>query len=181
MTWLLRVPLSPRRGDHGEFHVRGNGDNLENRRARPRFPARGRRRRAESCSRLSTSLQITFDGKAGLLEGRPLLTKETEGNLTSFKIEDALTTSMARWMGPTRSIAKVTFPSEFKTRLEKLDLWEKHLLKLFPEARSTISGMAALLQGLAKGEDKVTVNLVVDEGTISLRRCSRWARHSGPI
>ena len=59
-------------------------------------------------------------------------------------------------------------PYSFKTRFEKIDLWQQHLLKLFPDAEGTISGLAALLKGLAKGGEDVTVNLVVTKGTLSL-------------
>jgi hypothetical protein len=56
----------------------------------------------------------------------------------------------------------------FKTRLEKLGLWEEVLNKAFPEAQSTISGMKAMLQGLASGGDSVDVQLQVTDGLITL-------------
>jgi hypothetical protein len=150
---------------HGELHVRGHGDDLE-----AAVLARDFVLGAEGADpilpKLSTSLQITFDDKAGLLEGRPLLAKPVKGQLTSFKIEmaDGLYGEMS---GPYEVDEDGYISGEFKTRLEKLDLWEQHLLKLFPDGASTISGMAALLRGLAK-DDKVNVNLVVDKGTITL-------------
>ena len=153
------------KASHGEFHLRGNGNNLET-----AVLARDFKIGVEGADPilpvLSTSLQITFDGKAGLLEGRPLLAKPVKGDLTSFKIEmpDGLYGELS---GPYEIDDEGYVSGEFKTHLEKLDLWEKHLLKLFPDADSTISGMAALLRGLAK-DDKVTVNLVIDKGTITL-------------
>ena len=150
---------------HGEFHVRGNGDDLE-----AALLARDFNIGADGAESilptLSTSLQITFDGKAGLLEGLPLLTKAVKGELTSFRIEmpDGLYGELS---GPYEVDNDGYISGTFKTRLEKLDLWEKHLLKLFPDAQRTISGMAALLRGLAK-DDKVTVNLVVEKGTITM-------------
>lgn len=154
------------KASHGEFHIRGNGDNLE-----LALLARDFQLGADGADpilpALSTSLQITLDGKAGLLQGRPLVTKPLRGQLTSFRIEmaDGLFGEMS---GPYEIDDDGYVSGEFKTRFEKLDLWEKQVLKLFPDARSTISGMVALLRGLAKGEDKVTVNLVVDRGTITL-------------
>jgi hypothetical protein len=56
----------------------------------------------------------------------------------------------------------------FRTTLEKLDLWDRRLQAIFPDAGDTISGVAALLKGLANGGDKVTVKLRVDRGNISL-------------
>jgi hypothetical protein len=103
---------------------------------------------------------------AALHDGRPLLSRPMKGELKSFKIEmpGGLYGEMS---GPYEIDSEGYISGQFKTRLEKLDLWEQHLLKLFPPARSTISGMAALLKGLAK-DDKVTVNLVIDKGTITL-------------
>lgn len=153
------------RASHGEFHIRGNGDTLE-----AAVLARDFQLGVEGADPilpvLSTSLKITFDGKAGLLEGRPLVAKPVTGDLTSFKIEmpDGLYGELS---GPYEIDGEGYISGEFKTHLEKLDLWEKHLVKLFPDGESTISGMAALLRGLAK-DDKVTVNLVVDRGTITL-------------
>lgn len=151
---------------HGEFHVRGNGDDLE-----AAFLARDFELGAEGAAPilpvLSTSLEITIDGKAALLEGRPLGGKAMKGQLTSFKIEtpEGLFGELS---GPYEIDDEGYISGEFKTHLEKIDLWEKHLLRLFPRAESTISGMAALLKGLAKDGDKVTVNLVVDKGRITL-------------
>lgn len=153
------------RAAHGELHVRGTGDDLE-----AAVLARNLEFGVEGggpvLPMLSTSLQITFDGKAGLLQGRPLLATPVRGQLTSFKIEmpDGLYGEMS---GPYEIDEDGYISGEFKTRLEKLDLWEQHLLKLFPDGGSTISGVAALLRGLAK-DDKVNVNLVVDKGTITL-------------
>lgn len=153
------------KASHGEFHVHAKGDALE-----AAVLARDFQLGAEGGDPilpvLSTSLQITFDGKAGLLEGRPLVAKPVKGQLTSFKIEmpDGLYGELT---GPYEIDSEGYISGEFKTHLEKLDLWEKHLLKLFPDGESTISGMTALLRGLAK-DDKVTVNLMVDKGTITL-------------
>jgi hypothetical protein len=150
---------------HGELHIRGNGGNLE-----AAILARDFQLGAEGAEpilpKLATSLQITFDGKAGLLEGRPVLAKPMKGQLTSFKIEmpDGLYGELS---GPYEIDDAGYISGEFKTHLEKLALWEQHLLRLFPGGESTISGMAALLRGLAK-DDKVTVNLVIDKGTITL-------------
>jgi hypothetical protein len=153
------------KASHGEFHIRGNGDDLE-----AAVLARDFQLGAEGADpilpTLSTSLQITFDGKAELLQGRPLPAKPVKGQLTSFRIEmpDGL---YGELNGPYEIDGEGYISGQFKTHLEKLDLWEKHLLRLFPGAESTISGMAALLRGLAR-DDKVTVNLVVDRGTITL-------------
>ena len=117
-------------------------------------------------SKLSSSLQITFADRAAALEGRRLAFKPVRGELVSYRIEmpDGLYGEMS---GPYDVDDEGYISGQFKTHLEKLDLWESHLAKLFPDAKSTISGMAALLKGLAK-DDKVTVNLVVDKGTITL-------------
>lgn len=153
------------RADHGEFHVRGNGDDLEVAVLARKFEL-GTEGAEPILPTLSASLQITFEGKADLLKGRPLAAKPVKGNLASFRIEmpDGLYGELD---GPYEVDAEGYVSGQFKTHIEKLDLWEQHLLKLFPDAASTISGMAGLLRGLAK-DDKVTVNLVVDQGTITL-------------
>ena len=153
------------KASHGELHIRGNGNNLE-----AAVLARDFQLGAEGgepiLPTLSTSLQITFADRIGVLEGQRLSAKPMRGHLTSFKIEmpDGLYGELS---GPYEIDDEGHISGQFRTHLEKLDLWEGHLLKLFPEAKSTISGMAALLRGLAK-DDKVTVNLVVDKGTITL-------------
>ena len=151
---------------HGEFHLRGNGADLDLA-LLARELALATRSGVEILPTLSTSAQVTLAGKAGLLEGEKLLTKAMKGTLTSFRIEtpEGLYGEMS---GPFEIDAEGYISGTFETRLEKISLWESNLLKIFPEASNTISGMAALLKGLAKGGDTVTVNLVVDRGTITL-------------
>ena len=151
---------------HGEFHLRGNGADLDLA-LLARELALATRSAVEILPTLSTSAQVTLAGKAGLLEGEKLLTKAMKGTLTSFRIEtpEGLYGEMS---GPFEIDAEGYISGTFETRLEKISLWESNLLKIFPEASNTISGMAALLKGLAKGGDTVTVNLVVDRGTITL-------------
>lgn len=166
MSDMLYAALKAK-ASHGEVHLRGNGGNLE-----AAFLTRNLEVAAEGASEpivplLSTSAQLTIDGKAELLEGKPLIGKAMKGQLTSFRIEmpDGLFGEMS---GPYEIDDEGYISGEFKTRFEKIDLWQSHLLKLFPEAESTISGLAALLKGLAKGGQDVTVNLVVNKGTLSL-------------
>jgi len=154
------------RARHGEFHVRGNGADVDIAMLADDF-ALATKSGAEILPTLSTSTELTLKDKIGLLEGMPLTSKAMQGTLTSFKIAtpEGLFGEMS---GPFEIDDEGYISGTFKTRLEKLDLWEANLLKLFPRADSTISGMAALLKGLAKGGDTVTVNLVVDKGTITL-------------
>lgn len=153
------------KASHGEFHIRGNGHDLE-----AAVLARNFELAAKGAEpilpTLSTSLQITFADRIGVLEGQRLATKPVRGQLTSFKIEmpDGLYGELS---GPYEVDDEGYISGEFKTHLEKLDLWERHLTKLFPDAQRMISGMAEFFRRLAK-DDKVTVNLVVDRGTIKL-------------
>ncbi|UVC08290.1 DUF2125 domain-containing protein [Rhizobium sp. TH2] len=151
---------------HGEFHIRGNGADVDVAVLADDF-ALATKSGAEILPMLSTSTELTLKDKAELLEGKPLLSKAMTGTLTSFKIAtpQGLYGEMS---GPFEIDEKGYISGTFKTRLEKLGLWEANLLKLFPKADNTISGMAALFKGLAKGGDTVTVNLVVDKGTITL-------------
>jgi len=153
------------KASHGELHIRGTGNDLEAAVLARDFQL-GTEGGEPILPVLSTSLQITFADRIGALEGQHLSAKPMRGELTSFKIEmpDGLYGELS---GPYEIDSEGYVSGEFKTHLEKLNLWESHLTKLFPEAQSTISGMAALLKGLAK-DDKVTVNLVVDKGTITL-------------
>ena len=155
------------KASHGELHFRGNGNDLE-----AAVLARNVEFRAEGATEpilpaLSASLQLTVEDKADLLEGKPLVGKAMKGQLTSFRIEmpDGLYGELS---GPYQIDDEGYVSGEFKTRFEKIDLWEQHLLKLFPDGESTISGLAALLKGLAKGGQDVTVNLVVRKGTVTL-------------
>ena len=150
---------------HGEFHIRANGADLETAVLARDFSV-ATKSGTEILPALSTSTMLTMKDQAGVLEGRPLVARGTRGELTSFKIEmpDGLYGEMS---GPYEIDGEGYISGQFKTTLEKLDLWESRLNTLLPDARSTISGMAALLKGLAK-DDKVTVNLVVNKGTITM-------------
>lgn len=161
------------KASHGEIHFRGNGDDLE-----AAFLARNFELGADGAPEpilppISSSAEFTIDGKAELLEGKPLIGKAMKGQLTSFRIEmsDGLYGEMT---GPYEIDDEGYISGEFKTRFEKIDLWQQHLLKLFPKAEPTISGLAALLKGLAKGGQDVTVNLVVRKGTITLSMVPLW-------
>jgi hypothetical protein len=116
---------------------------------------------------ISTSAELTLIDKGKMLEGVPLGSKKLKGKLTSFKIEgpNGLFGEMS---GPFKINEEGYLSGTFKTRLEKLDLWENTLRAIFPEAGDTISGVAIMLRGLAKGGDEVTVKLKVDDGNISL-------------
>jgi hypothetical protein len=116
---------------------------------------------------LSTSVELTLAGKGALLEGVPFGSKAMKGKLTSFKIEtsDGIYGEMS---GPFTVDDEGYISGTFKTKLEKLDLWENRLRGIFPEAGDTISAVAILLKGLAKGKDEVTVKLKVNDGDISL-------------
>jgi hypothetical protein len=150
----------------GEFHTRQNNSDLDlaaiandfewvDSNGNPIIP------------KLSTSADLKLFGKAALLEGKPLASKAMKGELRAFKIEtpDGVYGEMS---GPFTIDEDGYISGTFQTKLEKLDLWEQKLRAIFPEAGDTISGVAALLKGLAKGGDKVTVKLKVDRGRISL-------------
>lgn len=153
------------KSNHAEFHLRANGADLETA-VLVRELSLATKSGTEILPALSTSAMLTMKDQAGVLEGGSLFLRSTRGELTSFKIEMAggLYGEMS---GAYEIDGDGYISGRFKTTLEKLDLWERHLNALFPDARSTISGMAALLRGLAKN-DKVTVNLVVDKGTITM-------------
>ncbi len=117
--------------------------------------------------KLSTSADLSIEGKAAVLEGQPVWTKPMKGTLRAFKIEtpDGLYGEMS---GPFSVDEKGYISGTFRTTFEKVDLWDEKLRAIFPDAGDTISGLAALLNGLAKGKDRVTVKLKVDRGRISL-------------
>jgi hypothetical protein len=153
------------KASHGELHVRANGADLETAML-ARDLSLSTKSGAEILPVLSTSLMLTMKDKADVLEGRRLNLKSSQGELTSFRIEmaDGLYGELS---GPYEIDADGYISGKFRTELEKLDLWESRLGTLFPDARSTISGMAVLLRGLSK-DGKVSVNLVVDRGRITL-------------
>lgn len=117
--------------------------------------------------KLSASADLTLIGKGPLLEGRPLLARPVTGELRAFKIEtpDGLYGEMS---GPFTIDEEGYLDGTFRTTFEKIELWDQKLRGIFPDAGDTISALAALLKGLAKGEDKVTVTIEVDKGRITL-------------
>jgi hypothetical protein len=117
--------------------------------------------------KLSTSADVSMFGKAAILKGRPFGSKVMEGELRAFKIEtpDGLYGEMS---GPFTIDDQGYITGTFQTTFEKISLWDEKLRGIFPDGEGTISGLAALLKGLAKGGDSVTVKLEIDEGRISL-------------
>ena len=117
--------------------------------------------------KLSTSADLMLVGKAAVLQGQPVITRPMKGTLRALKIEtpDGLYGEMS---GRFNIDEKGYINGTFKTTFEKVDLWDQKLRAIFPDAGDTISGLAALLNGLSKGKDRVTVKLKVDKGRISL-------------
>lgn len=150
----------------GEFHTRQNNGDLDLAAIANDFEWVDNSGNA-IIPKLSTSADLTVYGKAGLLEGKPLGSKSMKGELRAFKIEtpDGMYGEMS---GPFTIDEKGYISGTFRTTLEKIDSWDQKLRLIFPEAGDTISGVGALLKGLAKGDDKVTVKLKVDRGNISL-------------
>lgn len=150
----------------GEFHTRQNNGDLDLAAIGNDFEwqAPGG---AALLPRLSASIDMTVIGKAALLEGKPLIGKAMKGELRALKIEtpDGVYGQIS---GPFSIDEDGYLSGTFKTQLEKLDLWQERLDKIFPDAGDMISGVGALLKGLAKGGDKVTVTLKVHRGNISL-------------
>lgn len=150
----------------GEFHTRQNNGDLDLAAIANDFEWIDDRGNAV-LPKLSTSADLKLYGKEKLLEGKPVMTRPMKGELRAFKIQtpDGLYGEMS---GPFTIDEDGYITGTFRTTLEKLDLWDEKLRAIFPEAGDTISGVAALLKGLAKGGDTVTVNLRVDRGNISL-------------
>jgi hypothetical protein len=150
----------------GEFHTRQNNGDLDLAAIANDFEWVDDQGNAV-LPKLSTSADVKLYGKEKLLEGKPVMTRPMKGELRAFKIEtpDGIYGEMS---GPFTIDEDGYITGTFRTTLEKLDLWDQKLRVIFPEAGDTISGVAALLKGLAKGGDKVTVNLRVDRGKISL-------------
>lgn len=150
----------------GEFHTRQNNGDLDLAAIANDFEWLDSNGNA-ILPKLSTSADLTVYAKADLLEGAPLVSKAMKGELRAFKIEtpDGLYGEMS---GPFTIDEDGYISGTFRTTFEKIGLWDRTLRTLFPDAGNTISGLAALLKGLAKHGDKVTVKLKVDRGNISL-------------
>ncbi|MBL0374709.1 DUF2125 domain-containing protein [Rhizobium sp. KVB221] len=150
----------------GQFHVRQNNGDLEVAVLAHDFTLT-EGAATTLLSPLSSSIELTLIGKGELLQGAPLASKAMAGQLTSFKI-DTPEGIYGEMSGPFTIDEDGLISGTFMTTLEKLDLWENNLRRLFPKAGDTISGVAILLKGLAKGKDRVTVKLEVRKGAIFL-------------
>jgi hypothetical protein len=150
----------------GEFHTRQNNGDLDIAMIANDFEWRDGSGQP-ILPTLSTSTDFSLFAKANVLEGKPLVVRSMDGELRTFKIAtpDGLYGEMS---GPFKIDAKGRLNGRFRTTFEKIDLWDAKLRTIFPDAGDTISGLAALLKGLAKGKDRVTVNLDVVRGKISL-------------
>jgi hypothetical protein len=161
----LQVPFDLKMRE-GEFHARQNNGDLDVALIANDFDWKDASGNT-ILPRLSTSADLTMVGKAGVLEGQPLVLNGSKGELRSFKIEtpDGLYGEMS---GPFTIDDKGYLNGKFRTTFEKIGLWEQTVKTVFPDAGDSISGVAVLLKGLAKGKDRVTVNLKVDRGNITL-------------
>lgn len=169
LNFQLNSPMLPDTltfaAKEGELHLRNNAGDLDiaTRAADFLLTSAG----SELLPKLSTSIELTLAGKGDLLEGVEFDSKAMKGRLTSFKIEtpDGIYGEMS---GPFTINKDGYISGTFRTKLEKLVLWEQRLRTIFPDAGDTISTLAALLRGLAEGKDEVSVKLKVDDGDISL-------------
>lgn len=149
----------------GEFHTRQNNGDLDLAVIANDFEWLDKDG-AAIVPKLSTSADLTVYGKAAALQGKPIR-NPMKGEIRAFKIAtpDGLYGELS---GPFTVDEKGYINGTFRTRFEKIDLWDQKLRALFPDAQDTIGAVAALLKGLAKGGDTVTVNLKVERGDISL-------------
>ena len=117
--------------------------------------------------KISASADILLDNQAELLKGNRPASKAMTGTLKSFRIEMAggLYGSLT---GPFTINEDGYLSGEFAAHLENIDLWQKTLVTLFPEADATISGMAVLLKGLGKDGSGSDVTLNLSDGLITL-------------
>lgn len=116
---------------------------------------------------ISTSLEMRFDDQADVLAGKPLRLRASSGTITSFKIETG-----AGLFGELSGDFDIDedgyLNGKFRVKLDDIDGWKTQLSALFPDAGDSISAVAALLKGLAKGDEDVKVTLRIDRGRISL-------------
>jgi hypothetical protein len=151
---------------HAEWHVRANGGDLDLALLAEKLDFRTEGQ-PPLLPELSASAELTLVGKAHVLGGSPYGSLETKGELRSFKA-DLGNGIYGELSGPISIDAEGWVSGELTMMLENLDLWEKTLVSAFPDAGATISGMADMLRGLQKDKARVTVNLSIDRGTISL-------------
>jgi hypothetical protein len=116
---------------------------------------------------ISTSLEARLDDQADVLAGKPLRLRATSGTITSLKIETG-----AGLFGELSGDFDIDedgyLNGKFRTKLDDIDGWKTQLSAIFPDAGDSISAVAALLKGLAKGKEDIKVTLRVDRGHISL-------------
>lgn len=150
----------------GQLHMRGNSGDLDVAASADDFLLTDSAN-SELLPKLSTSIELTLAEKGNVLEGARLDPRGMAGKLTSFKIAtpDGIYGEMS---GPFTIDMDGYVSGTFKTKFEKIDLWEQRLRAIFPDAGDTVSALSALLKGLAKGKDEVTVKIRVNHGDISL-------------
>ncbi|MBO9100050.1 MULTISPECIES: DUF2125 domain-containing protein [unclassified Rhizobium] len=154
--------------DKTEIHVRQNGEDLEavfevkNSNAVikdfPQLPA------------LAAEIDVTLTGKAGLLDGSE---KDGRGLFGASGILRKVTTDIGdgRIMtlsGPFSFDDDGFLSGQFKLEIQQISHWRDSIKQAIPAAKQTVDMAGKLLKALAAGEDKVSVDLTVDHGAVTL-------------
>ncbi|MGA1802046.1 DUF2125 domain-containing protein [Rhizobium sp. HT1-10] len=154
--------------DKTEIHVRQNGDDLEavfevkNSNAViqdfPQLPA------------LAASVDITLSGKAGLLDGSE---KDGRGLFGAAGILRHVTADIGdgRIMtlsGPFSFDDDGYVTGQFKLEIQKIGHWRDSIKQVIPAAKQTVDMAGKLLKSLAAGSDRVSIDLTVEHGAVTL-------------
>lgn len=154
--------------DKTEIHVRQNDQDLEavfevknSNAIIPDFP---------QLPALGAVVDLTLTGKAGLLDGSE---KDGRGLFGASGILRKVTADIGdgRIMtlsGPFSFDDDGFLSGQFKLQIQQISHWRDSIKQAIPAAKQTVDMAGKLLKALAAGDDKVSVDLTVDHGAVTL-------------
>ncbi|MCA1492529.1 DUF2125 domain-containing protein [Sinorhizobium alkalisoli] len=173
LTGAVRSPLSAKGlnfgANHGELHLRQNGDDLDAALSVDKLDLRPED--GQSLARpADIAADFTLTGKADWLLGAslsPHALRGTAGELRQLALDlgDGMS---AKLSGPFSVNEQGLISGEFSLTLMGIGAWRDSLSKAVPEETDLINNVANMLTALAGGKDKATVKLNVRDGTAFL-------------
>ncbi|KQV73309.1 DUF2125 domain-containing protein [Rhizobium sp. Root1220] len=118
--------------------------------------------------KLSASADVTLAGKAGMIDGSDKRGLYGAGGELRKVVADIGDGRVMTLTGPFSFDEEGYLSGKFKLEIDRLGPWRDSIKQTFPDVAKTVDTAAKLLKALAGGGDKVSVDLVVARGNVTV-------------
>lgn len=118
--------------------------------------------------RLDAIVDVTLAGKAGMVDGSDRSGLYGASGELRRLVADIGEGRTMRITGPFSFDNEGYLSGQFKLEIEKLSAWSDNAKQAFPQLQSTIDTARKLLSSLAGGDDRTSVDLVVNRGRVTV-------------